>query len=108
MLLLLGVNAAVTRRGDESMGCRLVLLDACAVVGGMIAVLEVVMGGGRVDCRILKWLASCAFRPLCSRPRSRHSSIIVAFRAVSKSMVRRLSDSDDILRAVSREKRGWR
>ena len=108
VLLLLGVNAAVTRRGDESAGCGLVLLDTCAVVGGMIAVLEVVMGGGRVDCRILNWLASCAFRPLCGRLRSRQSSIIVAFRAVSKSMVHSLSDGDDILRAVSREKRGWR
>ena len=70
--------------------------------------LEVVTGGGRVDRRILNWLASCAFRPLCGRPRSRQSSIIVVFRAVSKSMARSLSDGDDISQAVSRERREWK
>ena len=88
------------------MGCGLIL-DACAIVDGIIAVLEVMMRGGRVERRILNWLASCAFRPLCGRPRSWQSSIIVAFRAVSKSMVRSLSNGDDISQAVSRKRRGW-
>ena len=60
MLLLLGVDAVVTWRGDESAGCGLIL-DACTIVDRMIAVLEVVIGGGRVDRRIHNWLASYAF-----------------------------------------------
>ena len=81
-----------TMLGVDAAGC-VPKLDACAVVDGIIAVLEVVTRGSRVDRRILNWLASCAFRPLCGRPRSRQSSIIVAFRAVSKSMARSLSDA---------------
>ena len=107
VLSLLEVDAATWVRVDESTGCGLIQ-DACAVVVGVIVVLEVVMGRGRVDRRILNRFASCAFRPLCGKPRSRQSWIIVAFRAVFRSMVRSLSDGDDISMAVSRERRGWR
>ena len=87
LLLLLEVNAAVMGvKVDESADCGLIL-DACAVVDGMIAVLEVVMDGSRVDRQIFNRFASYAFRPLCGTQRSQQSLIIVAFRAVSRSMV---------------------
>ena len=49
VLSLLEVDAATWVRVDESTGCGLIQ-DACAVV---VVVLEVVMGSGRVDCRLL-------------------------------------------------------
>ena len=52
VLSLLEVDAATWVRVDESTGCGLIQ-DACAVVVGVIVVLEVVMGRGRVDRLLL-------------------------------------------------------
>ena len=94
VLLAFGVGAAVVCVSvGESAGCWLLVKEACAVV---IAMSGVVTAGGRVDRRILSMCASCALRPLCGRPRSRQSLIMVDFRAVSRSTDRNLSDGDDI------------